>query len=461
MAAGDNVDTMTTARQWRSVNVFYSGRTIYSYGTHFPMGYVLRPGVVWLNGDRYSNTTSKHQSELRAAVARAGLTAITVPGSALDGAGIDYRTIEPIAVERERFDYSEHVDDRPPAGMVTNPPAGRYQYVGTGDDYRSPSITFDDDGRAVWSQDGRPAANYVGYIETSGRRCAVLRDNSGRYVWHTVRHWLGDSVFTAVRSSRFGSPGGPRVYWVSSFDQQERRPLYFLSQLPAPADTVDSAIESLSPDSVRTARDMGRAVVRQGDMFAIETTTTTRALKRAGATITRRKVTVDYRLDARRNMHVRDGLRAIVDTMPPLPARLYWETSLSRGAFDALRAWHDDRITEWADTVIARYATADPAAAQWANLRTFYNVTSALGYSPRVWDRTRDVDGTALLGTAHTATEVATLPNGLQYARGCLYHEPGIIGDRRRADHARRPLPGRAWYLVARNTVPVETGPRV
>lgn len=464
MAAGDNVDTMTSVRRWQSVNVFYSGRTIYSYGLHFPMGYVLSPGVVWLNGDRYSNTTSRHQSELRAAVRRAGLTAVTVPGSALDGAGVDYRTIEPVAVEPERFEYTAHRDDRPPAGMVTDPPASRYAYIGTGDDWRAPSIRHDDDGRPVYS-DGQPARGYVGHIVTSGRLQAVFRDDNGQYRWHTVRHWLGDSVFTAVRSSRFGSPGGPRVYWLSSFDHQERRPLYFLSQLPGPADTVDSAIESLAPDSVHTARDMGRTVVRQGDIFAIETTTTTRALRAAGAVFERRRVTVDYRLDARRHMHVRDGLQAIVDDMPPVPARIYPGTTVSRGACEALHAWHDDRLQEWADTVIARYAVADPAAAEWADLgRTYAGgrysaICSALRYAPRVWDKTRDVTGTALLGTAHTATEVATLPNGLQYARGCLYHEPAIIGESRRADHARRPLPGRSvWYLVTRNTVPVEPG---
>jgi hypothetical protein len=299
---------------------------------------------------------------------------------------------------------------------------------------------------------GEPCPDYAGHINGH----AVLRNDAGRYRWHTVRHWLGDSVFTAVRDRVFDGTVGTRAYFVSSFDQQERRPLYFLSQLPGPADTVSAAIESLAPDSVRTARDMGRAVVRQGDIFAIETGTTTRALRAAGATFTKRAVTIEYRLDAQRHMHVRDGLRAIVDTMPALPARVYWDNAMSRGAFDSMRQWHDDRTTEWADTVIARYAAADPAAAKWADLRTFYQIGSALGYSPRVWDKTRDVTGAALLGTAHTATEVATMPNGLQYARGCLYHEPAVIGDHRRAaDHARRPL-GNQWHIVARNTVPVD-----
>ena len=57
---------------------------------------------------------------------------------------------------------------------------------------------------------------------------------------------------------------------------------------------------------------------------------------------------------------------------------------------------------------------------------------------------------THLIGTNHTATQVATLPDGTTFARGCLYHEP----DRRRADHARIKVPS-GWSLIAKNTVPV------
>lgn len=460
-----NPDTLDgRSRHWRSVNVFWHGRTIYSYGTHFVMGHIVAPGIVWLNGDRYSPTTARHQRTLRSVACGPGITAVIVPGSALDAAGADPATIQPVHVEPERFDTIAHDADIPPAGMRTDIPAHRWLSFGDSWRHGNVSITFDDAGRAVHaSNHDEVIPEYVGWIETERHQQAVFM-SGGRYRWHTLRHWLGDAVFTAERKVRATwvndeSPA-ERVYWLSSFDRQESRPLYFLSQLPGPADTVDAATESLAPDSVRTARDMGRDVVRQGDMFAIETGTTTRALRAAGATIQRRKVTIEYRLDAQRRMRVRDTLRSVVNTMPARVARVYWDSSLSRGAHDALNEWHTDRITEWADETLARYAQQFPDESKWADMRNVYQINSALSYNPRTWDKNRDVTGTALLGTAHTATEVATMPDGLQYARGVMYHEPAIIGEHWRArDHARRPLGnGRRWYLIARNTVPVEPG---
>ena len=422
--AGDPAAAEGKSRRWQSCNVFYNGRTIYSYGTHFPMGYMLSPGVVWLNGDRYSPTTTQHQNTLRAA-AQGRVTAVIVPGSALSGAGVDYRTIEPVHIEPQRFDTIAHESDTAPAGMVpADYPPGPGLIVGT--------------------------------IESERRRVDVTLGNDGIYRWNTYRHWLGDSVFTAIRDRVFNGTVGPRSYWLSSFDRQESRPLYFLSQLPRPADTVDDAIDALAPDSVKTARDMGRTVVRQGDIFAIETTLTTRQLRAAGARFTRRAVSVRFNRRARQDMAIRDALRTIVDGMPARAQRIYPGTTCSRGAVDALSAWHDERIEEWRAEVIARYQRANPDHPPLSP----WGIDSALRYQPRIpWDQIRDISAEPLLGTAHTATEVATMPNGIQYARGVMYHEPAIIGETwRRRDHARRPLSGKTWFIVARNTVPV-TGP--
>jgi len=60
-------------------------------------------------------------------------------------------------------------------------------------------------------------------------------------------------------------------------------------------------------------------------------------------------------------------------------------------------------------------------------------------------------EGSVLLHTNHRATEVATLPDGRQFARGTLYHKPRG----RTPDHARRRMgDGKAWYSIHRNTVP-------
>ena len=77
--------------------------------------------------------------------------------------------------------------------------------------------------------------------------------------------------------------------FLSSFDYQEARPLYFLCELPyrARPNTVDEAIESLKPPEVVAAEARGVKVTRQGDLFAIPTKLTTRQLRRMG-TLTKR-----------------------------------------------------------------------------------------------------------------------------------------------------------------------------
>jgi hypothetical protein len=60
-----------------------------------------------------------------------------------------------------------------------------------------------------------------------------------------------------------------------------------------------------------------------------------------------------------------------------------------------------------------------------------------------------------LYGTAHTATEMAYLPDGTMFARGTMHHDPrGVRFESRDPDHAPLRLPGTRWYLIAKNTVP-------
>lgn len=42
-------------------NVYFTGRKLYNYGSHFMLGYRAAPGVVFLNSDGYSISTSKHK----------------------------------------------------------------------------------------------------------------------------------------------------------------------------------------------------------------------------------------------------------------------------------------------------------------------------------------------------------------------------------------------------------------
>lgn len=57
-------------------NLYHSGRTIYSYGPHWPLAVKLDDKRVLLNQDRYSMTTSHHRSLVAGALIRAGWTII-------------------------------------------------------------------------------------------------------------------------------------------------------------------------------------------------------------------------------------------------------------------------------------------------------------------------------------------------------------------------------------------------
>jgi hypothetical protein len=242
----------------------------------------------------------------------------------------------------------------------------------------------------------------------------VKQDEDGFYVWDVERHWLGDSVFSAIvtrtewtetvthdkalaeaegieyrfsrrrdddayRLSRTPRTIRRRFRFVSSFDYSEPGDLYFLAALPrsSKAETVEAAIEALMPSAVRAAIDAGRDVIRQGDIFAVETDLTTkdvyaRAAKRA-----------------RRSQIERDS-------------------------------------------------------------------------QPRKGEEVNAASVISIFGTAHTATEVAVTANGVTFVRGRLYHDPNRWTNRwsgrnaRIRDHRTRIIGDgdKRWYIAIRNTVP-------
>ena len=55
-------------------SLFIDGDTLYSYGYHFPLARRNGDGTFWVNPDKYSVTTSKHQGMVRGAIARVGAT---------------------------------------------------------------------------------------------------------------------------------------------------------------------------------------------------------------------------------------------------------------------------------------------------------------------------------------------------------------------------------------------------
>lgn len=90
----------------RSNNLHDEGDSIFSYGSHFEVARILRdpkgrPKAWLLNGNTYSNTTSKHQGAVRQAIFGHGLDVVTIPHQALDAAGIILDSIDLVEAQRD------------------------------------------------------------------------------------------------------------------------------------------------------------------------------------------------------------------------------------------------------------------------------------------------------------------------------------------------------------------------
>lgn len=154
-------------------------------------------------------------------------------------------------------------------------------------------------------------------------------DGSTLYTWETRRHWLGESLVRAKTTwttritckTCSGTGGNPdrsddtkrydddffcptcagrggrtkshsrTSFYLSGFDHQEARPLYFFCELPkgAAPTTVAEAYEALKPTAVKLADEAGREYTRQGDIFGIPVVSVdTRQLRLMGARFEKR-----------------------------------------------------------------------------------------------------------------------------------------------------------------------------
>lgn len=241
----------------RNPRMIDRGDRIYSYGSHFELARVLRDKrgeatAFLLNGDTYSVTTARHQREILSAVQRRPSTPyVTIPHSALTAAGIDLDTVEIVEATSDRMIPVQRQSRTEP----THAYRGEDGVLRTWQNYPNGEIT-----------------------EPS--------ESDPFYRWTSQVHRLGESVIRAkVQGRRY------RAYFLSGFDVQESRPLYFFCELPRGAKpaTVAEAYEALKPATVKTAEAMGRPVTRQGDIFAVGMNgTTKRQLRREGARFERR-----------------------------------------------------------------------------------------------------------------------------------------------------------------------------
>lgn len=194
--------------------------SIYSWGYHFPLAHAYDDNkIVLINGDRYSVSTARHQSELRGALSNylpKNYTQITVPFSVARAANISLETISRIDAE----------DDYERAECKTH------------------NVVF----------------------STLNDLSDHAREYSYRYCKTHYEHRLGGSIF---RARLIGTNSW--AYFLSGFDDTHNSNSdgYFISRLPKRVFSVAEGYDVLKPKEVTAAILEGLEVKRQGDVFAV------------------------------------------------------------------------------------------------------------------------------------------------------------------------------------------------
>jgi hypothetical protein len=452
-------------------NIDYDSRQLYSYGSHFPMARLIgdrATGWFLLNGDLYSVSTSQHQSATRWAVKRSGMKSLIVPFSAMRLAGIELDSIEwvditPDTSERvvRTWDSWEklphHLKYRTrtttdvryrtePCRMGPRGSLETYSFEGgklihrdihendyPGTDHFTPYTHYIyDQVRTEPGEDGLWRDERT--VHHLGQAVFKARFQSG---FTKVRHWnmamdydatrkanedrdWNDPEFVTIKKRHYYTENQPvydTAYFLSGYDENERgrtgQGLYFLAQLPADAEpvTVAEAYDCLKPAEVRVAEAEGRDVVRQGDVFAIESRLSPATLKAMGAE--------------------RPGLSD--DELAGL-ARM--------------RKHHAAAVARNGEAVMDTLAGKDG---------------TMFTDEPEVPERIPGMGKTEnwVLGVNHTGTDVLVSPAGTTWARGTLKHKriswtwQGVFAGL--PEHKRVKLgDGKTWYHVVKNTVPMD-----
>lgn len=328
------------------MRVFGEGNVLYSYGRHFPLVELLRdpdgePRLLLLNGDNYSVSTTRHQGIARNVCARSGLPMVIIPFSAMEAAGIWRTTVDLVDVTADRHeeikhrslvrpegsrwvtrDHCEYVDLTPEEIEAKidarhalaveewtrgHSIPGAYWVQWQKENPKPPtrdSIVLSEGAKREYRKTGEVQVLLRGLSKWATIDVSTNEDGETVYQWTTHRHWLGESLVRAQVT------GGRTAYFLSGFDMQERRPLYFFCELPQGVEpnTVADAYEDLKPQAVKLAEQMNRPVVRQGDIFAIALNRTTkRDLRKQGATFVKRGTLLNTNHVATETAHLPDG----------------------------------------------------------------------------------------------------------------------------------------------------------
>lgn len=404
-----------------------TGDRIYSYGAHFEIGRGIRNKrgeltFFLLNGDNYSVTTSRHQSEVRAAVQRSGVPYVIIPYEALTAAGIsDLNTVSLLEATSDQVEVTKHQStELPPRYRWADVPVSRYvdlteqeiaaklaeKQARNDADHARQLGYAQDDPEGYWAKHWLPnnpepakatlhSGEYREWRQVGTRRAivsasdreawgitaALQEDGSYVYTWETRRHWLGESLIQAT------------VTW-------SRR------------------------HTCRTCKGTGVSADWRSQWAGTCPNTACRGRGQWTTTHKRRaKFLSGFDHNETRRCYF----------FCELPRTS--ETTVA-GAYDALKP----AVVSFAERNGRDVRRQGDIFAIETSFTTRDLRQRGATFSKRAY----------LIGTNHTATQVATLPDGTTFARGCLYHEP----ERRRPDHSRIKVPS-GWSLIAKNTVPV------
>lgn len=199
---------------------------------------------------------------------------LIVPYAALNSARLNLGSIRPIHITGDRrVGVVVKVARLPESVMKANTAtaeSGTLELEHKGRQYRSRYNRYNNPAVSWWVMHHAEFAANEEWHQTTERIKDKTEDVKEWTVTESV-HRLGSAVFSAE------GPDGVRHRWVSSFDQNENPAMYFLAQLPDKGAVryVTHAIRLLAPKIVQKAREDGRRVFRQGDIFAVETDLTT------------------------------------------------------------------------------------------------------------------------------------------------------------------------------------------
>jgi hypothetical protein len=440
----DRIHGRTARGPLRGSHLFESGGDeIFSWGSHFTVAHVNRnkdgsPALVLLNGDRYSVSTTRHQNTVRNAVDRAGLTRVIIPFSALEASGV---VLDSVRLLHATADHWEQA---------------RYRATVLPPEY-------------CWGT--RQVGGYRDLTEAELAEQIAVRQARADQTWQYARryhqsvarkeHPRVTDEQAKVSLSWLDHNPRPHTATIADIPARQRRVWQITGEQPV-IRTRNGGAEAdvgwvrLPDGTTRFEWTTRRHWLGESLIVADVTYPVWARCRRCNGTgsyaATWAGQVQEYRCSCQRGARpgreparkVRRNVKFLSGFDHNEARRAYFFCELPKcdavtidAAYEALKP-DTVRVAEQGGLTVRRQG--DIFAIAIPNLTT--PMLTRLG-------AIRHKRG-QLLGTNHTATETATLPDGRLFARGFLRHQPV----RRAPDHAMQNI-GRTWHLIVKNTVPL------